>query len=69
MSYYHGSKMSESQQPFSQRRPFAVSNDGKIVWATVLFLSAIMHWKNIHVNIFRFLAKFAGPRFVETQTF
>ena len=54
---------------FSQRRPFAVSNDGRIVWATVLFLSVIMHWTVIYVNIFRFPAKFAGPRFVETQTF
>ena len=34
-----------------QGRPFACSNDGK-VWATVLFLSAIMHKKGIHVNFF-----------------
>ena len=35
-----------------QGRPFALSNDGRKVWATVLFLSAIMHRKGIHVNFF-----------------
>ena len=33
-------------------RPFALSNDGRKVWATVLFLSAMMHRKVIHVIFF-----------------
>ena len=37
-----------------QRRPFAFSNDGRKLWATVLFLSAIMYRKVIHVNVLRF---------------
>ena len=32
-----------------QRRPSAFLNNGRKVWATVLFLSAIMHRKIIHV--------------------
>ena len=36
------------------RRSFALSNDRGKVWATVLFLSAIMHRKFIHVNFFAF---------------
>ena len=36
------------------RRSFALSNDRGKVWATVLFLSAIMHRKFIHVNFFVF---------------
>ena len=36
------------------RRPFAFSNDARKVWATVLFLSAIIHRKVINVNFFRF---------------
>ena len=35
-----------------QRRPSALSNDGRKVWATVLFLSAIVHRKVIHVIFF-----------------
>ena len=35
-----------------QRRPFALLNDGRKVWVTVLFLSAIMHRKVIHVIFF-----------------
>ena len=35
-------------------RPFALSNDERKVWATVLLLNAIMHWKVIHVNFFCF---------------
>ena len=52
-SYYHG--ILDLNNLSSQRRPFVVSNDGRIAWATVLFLSEIMHWKVIHVNIFLFL--------------
>ena len=37
-----------------QRRPFLLSNNRRKVWATVLFLSAIMHRKVIHVNFFVF---------------
>ena len=40
-SSYHGSKMSEFCL-FWRRKPFASSIDGRIVWAIVLFLSAIM---------------------------
>ena len=36
------------------RRPFAFSNGARNVWATVLFLSAIMHGKVMNVNFFRF---------------
>ena len=49
-----------------QKRPFVLSNDGRKVWATVLLLSAIMHRKVILVNV---VPVFAGPRFVEVQTF
>ena len=37
-----------------RRRPFALLNDGRKVWVTVLFLSAIMHRKVIHVSFFFF---------------
>ena len=50
-----------------QRRPFALLNDGRKVWVTVLFLSAIMHRKVIHVIFFS--AILAGPRFVEDPKF
>ena len=33
---------------------FALSNDERIVWTTVLFLSAIIYSKVIHVNFFVF---------------
>ena len=39
------------------------------VWATVLFLSAIIHREVIHVNFFVFPAILEGPRFVEIQKF
>ena len=51
-SRYHGSKMSISQQPSWQRQPFTLSYGGRRVWATVLFLSAIMHRKVILVSFF-----------------
>ena len=53
MSRYHGTKLSGSQQSFLKRRLFSLSNDGRKLWVTVLFLSAIMHRKVIHVNCFR----------------
>jgi len=37
-----------------RRRSFALLNDGRKVWVTVLFLSAIMHRKVIHVSFFFF---------------
>ena len=37
-----------------QRRPFTLSNHQRKVWDTVLFLSAMMHRKGIHVNFFHF---------------
>ena len=48
---------------------FTLLNDGRKVWATVLFLSGIMHRKVMRVNFFVFPAIFAGPRFVENQKF
>ena len=45
-SHYHGSKF------YRQRRPFALPNDGRKVWAPVLFLNAVMYRKVIHVNFF-----------------
>ena len=71
-SRYHGSKKFLDLNNFSwQRRPFALLSDGRKVWVTVLFLSAIMHRKVIHVNFFFFFfsAILAGPRFVEDQKF
>ena len=63
-SRYYGGKISGCQHSF------ALFNDGRKVRATVLFLSAIMHRKVIHVNFFAFfLAIFAVPRFVEIQEF
>ena len=50
-----------------QRRPFALSSDGRKVWATVLFPSAIMKRKVVLVNFSFFSAKFTGARFVEIQ--
>ena len=38
-----------------QRRSFALTNDRRKLWATVLFLSAIRHRKVIHINFFVFL--------------
>ena len=53
----------------SQRRSFALTNDGrKIPLTTVLFLSGIMHRKVIHVNFFFFIsAIFTRQLFVEIQ--
>ena len=44
---------------------FGLSNDGRKVWAIVLFLSVIMHRKVMHVNLFAISVISAGPRFVE----
>ena len=66
MSCFHGSKITGSQQSFLTETGFALLNDGRKVWATILFLSAIMR-KVIHVNFF--FAIFAGPWFVEIQKF
>ena len=57
---------------FLDRDGHLLSNDEREVWATVLFLSAIMHRKIIHVIFFFrffFSVVFAGPRFVEIQKF
>ena len=63
-SPYHGSKLSASQQSFLI---FALSNDGRKVWSTVLF----RHAQESHTRHFFpvFYAIFAGPRFVEVQKF
>ena len=57
-SRYHGSMVTI---------PFALSKNGRKLWATVLFLSAITHRKVIHFNFFS--AVFAGPRFVDIQKY
>ena len=44
-------------------------NNGRKVWATVLFLSAIILMKIIHVNVFIFSAIFASLWLVEVQKF
>ena len=49
---YHDSKISGSQQSFLTETAIALSNGGRKVWATVLFLSVIMYRKVIHVNLF-----------------
>ena len=43
-----------------QGRSFALTNNRRKLWATVLFLSAIRHRKVIHVNFFVFSAILAG---------
>ena len=50
-SRYCGSKISRSHQPFWQRRPFAFSNDGRKVWATVLSCVIMHRNKGIHNNL------------------
>ena len=53
-----------------QRQPFALSNDGRKVWATVLFLSAIMQRKVIHVHFFVFFLPFIQDHgFFESRSF
>ena len=64
-SCYHGSKISGSQQSFLTDTAFALSGDERKVWATILFLSGIMHSKVIFLFISAIL--FAGPGFVEIQ--
>ena len=44
-------------------------NDGIKVWTTVLFLSAIMHMKVIHINVFIFSDIFARLWLVDIQKF
>ena len=51
MSCFHGSKIAGSQQSFLTETAYALLSDGRKVWATSLFLSAIMH-KFVHVNFF-----------------
>ena len=56
-AWHHTTMVAKCQDPNSLcwwRRPFALSNDARNVWATVLFLSAIIHRKVINVNFFRF---------------
>ena len=56
MSCYRGSKIPRSQQSFWQGRPLALSKDRRKTWATILFLSAIMHSKVIHVKFIFFFS-------------
>ena len=48
MSRYHASKSSGSQQSFLRETATFIVERWKKEWATVLFLSAIMHRKVIH---------------------
>ena len=59
-------KFLNPNNPSWQRRPFALLNDGRKVWTAVLFFSAIMHRKVVHVF---FSAIFAVTRLVEIQKF
>ena len=43
-----GAKVLDLNRLSWQRLPFALSNYGRKVWASVLFLSKIMHWKVLH---------------------
>ena len=54
-----------------QRRPFAFSNDGRKVWATILIQSQQSRTGVMHVIFIVFFlpAIFAGPRLVEIQDF
>ena len=53
MSGYLGSKITESQQSFVKETwLFAFANDKRKIWASVLFLSAIMLRNRTHVNFF-----------------
>ena len=51
-------KFLNPNNPSWQRRPFALLNDGRNVWATVLFLSAVIHRKVVHVNFFVFFLQY-----------
>ena len=70
-SRYHGSKISGSQHSFLIETAICIVelNDGRKVWAIVLFPSAIMRRKVIHVIFFAFTVMFAGPRFIEIEKF
>ena len=48
----HVTMVQWSQQSSWQRRPLGLSNDETNVWATVLFLSAIMQRKDIHFSCY-----------------
>ena len=66
-SRYHGRKISRSQQFFLTETAICIVERWKKSMVTVLFLSAIMHRKVIHVIFFS--AILAGPRFVEDPKF
>ena len=63
-SSYHGRKISGSQRTFSSDDHFALSDDGRKVWATVLFLS-----ESLTGHFFVFYDLLAAPPFVENQKF
>ena len=68
MSHYHRRNISGTQQSFLTDMAIGNVEQWKKVWVTILFLSAIMHWKVIHVNFFFvFSVNFARPQFVEIQ--
>ena len=54
-----------------QRQPFALLNDERKVWATALFLSAIVHGVESHACQILWFSSviFQGPWFVEIHKF
>ena len=66
-SVYHGSKICGCQQSFLTETAIWFSNDGRKVWANVLFLNAITHWKVIHVNYFFFLFYFSAMQYLQNH--
>ena len=59
-SVYYDGKICGCQQSFLTETGIWFKNDGRKVWANVLFLNAIIHWQVIHVNYFFFLFYFSA---------
>ena len=53
-SRYRGNKILDLNNLSWQIKPFALCNDGRKVWATVLFMSEIMHRKVMHISFLGF---------------
>ena len=59
-SVYYDGKICGCQQSFLTETGIWFKNDGRKVWANVLFLNAIIHWQVIHVNYFLFFFYFSA---------
>ena len=55
MSRYHGSKISGTQQSFLTETVISLLNDGRKLWATILFQSTTMDRKDAQDNFFVFI--------------